>query len=142
MMSTVECLSSVPATSRLAPLSSIWRKLVGSRSPWGFADQILISGTNFVTMVFAGRGLGKTGFGEFSLVYNVLLFVNMIQVSMVSQPHNVLGTGRGKGRGYASYTASTACEQISMLFVQTLIAGAFVLWAYFGKWHYQALLIA
>ena len=96
-MTMAECLNPLQVGPRFAPLTSMWRKLLTGRSPWGFADQILISGTNFVTMVFAGRGLGKAGFGEFSLVYNVLLFVNLIQVAMVSQPHNVLGTGRGKG---------------------------------------------
>ena len=106
------------------------------------ADQVLISGTNFATMVFAGRGLGKAGFGEFSLVYNVLLFVNLIQVSMVSQPHNVLGTGRGTAKAYKDYTASTAAEQMSMLFVQTLIAFAWVAIAHTRGWRCEGLLLA
>jgi O-antigen/teichoic acid export membrane protein len=71
-----------------------------------------------------------------------LLFVNLIQVAMVSQPHNVLGTGRGKGRGYASYTASTAAEQVSMLLMQTLIALAFVLIGHLRGWHCEGLLVA
>ena len=57
-------------------------------------------------MVFAGRGMGKTGFGQFSLVYNALLFANMIQISLVTRPHNVPGTGRAKGPAYASYRLS------------------------------------
>lgn len=72
--------------------SSSSRKLRGGRSPWGLADQVLISGTNFVTMVIVGRNLGKAGFGEFSLIYNLLLFANMIQASLITQPHNVLGS--------------------------------------------------
>ena len=58
----------------------------GKRQFFGLADQILISGSNFVTMVLVGRGLGIAGFGQFSLVYNVLLLANMIQASLVTQP--------------------------------------------------------
>ena len=118
------------------------QKFAGGRNPWGLADQILISGTNFSTMLFAAKGLGKAGFGEFSLVYNVLLFVNIIQVSLVSQPHNVLGTGRGRGRSYNNYTASTAAEQFVMLCAQTLIALGFVIVARQRGWHAEGLLLA
>lgn len=120
----------------------MWRKLFTGRGPWGFADQVLISGTNFVTMVYAARGLGKTGFGEFSNVYNALLFVNIIQVSMVSQPHNVLGTGHGRGQKYKDYTASTAAEQVAILIVQTVIVLGFVLLAQARGWNCQGLLLA
>ena len=58
-MSTVEPLNYLPATPRSNPVVAFWRKVTTGRSPWGLSDQILISGTNFVTMVFAGRGLGK-----------------------------------------------------------------------------------
>ena len=141
-MTTLEYLNPAtlpPPSSRLAALG---RKLWARRSHWGLADQVLISGTNFVTMVFVGRGLGKTAFGEFALVYNVLLFVNLIQMALVSQPHNVLGTGRGKGQAYASYTASTAAAQLALLLFETLVALAFVVVAYRRGWQCEPLLLA
>ena len=76
------------------------------------------------------------------LVYNVLLFVNLLQISMISQPHNVLGSGRGKGAGYRSYTASTAAEQLALTFFEVIIALAFVVIAHFRGWECEALLLA
>src|ERR1700761_5016742 len=95
-------------------LAALWRKLATGRSPWGLADQVLISGANFVTMVLAGRGLGEAGFGEFSLVYNALLFANILQMSLITQPHNVLGSGRRDDAAYSSYTTTTAMTQVIM----------------------------
>ena len=94
-------------------------------------------------MVFAGRGLGKAGFGEFSLVYNVLLFDNMIQVSLISQPHNVLGTGPLR----RAYALSRLCRQHRRLAgfhgppAERLIAGLSVVIARRG-WHCWPLLMA
>ena len=66
-MTTIECphspLSAPPVIGRVL---AAWRKLTRGRSQWGLADQILISGTNFATMVFAAWGLGKAGFGQFA----------------------------------------------------------------------------
>lgn len=111
-----------PAQGELKRLVRPWRKLAGGRSPWGLADQVLISGANFTTMVVVGRALGKAGFGEFSLVYNILLLANMIQMSLVTQPHNVIGGGRARGKAYAGYTASTAVSQLIIAAIESVLA--------------------
>lgn len=139
---TIEYRKSPTTLPAAGGLAALWRKVWARRSQWGLADQVLISGANFMTMVFAGRGLGKTAFGQFALVYNALLLVNLIQVAMVSQPHNVLGAGRGKGRAYASYTASTAAEQLLLTLFETGIALALVALAHARSWQCEALLLA
>jgi O-antigen/teichoic acid export membrane protein len=81
------------------------------------ADQALISGANFVTMILVAWGLGgPTEFGMFTLVYSALLFANIFQSALVTQPHNVLGTSR-HGGDYAAYTSS-------ILLLQILLAGS------------------
>ncbi|HWE01400.1 MAG TPA: lipopolysaccharide biosynthesis protein [Tepidisphaeraceae bacterium] len=126
----------------VAPRPSVLRRLIAGRRAFGLADQILISGSNFITMVLVGRGLGIAGFGQFSLVYNILLLANMIQASLVTQPHNVLGAGREPGGDYNGYTASTAVSQGIMAAAQALLALAFVAVARVEGWHCAALLLA
>ena len=123
-------------------MAVLFRKFASGRSPWGLADQVLISGCNFVTMVLAGRGMGTSGFGEFSLVYNVLLFANMIQMSLVTQPHNVLGTGRDRKESYLDYTSSTAASQVAIAAIQAFITAGWVIVAHARGWHCAGLLMA
>src|SRR5689334_2433921 len=96
--------------------------LLGGRSLWGFADQLLISFTNFATMILVARGLDDTArFGEFTLVYSAMLFANILQFALVTQPHNVLGTAR-KGDDYRLYTTATAAVQLWLAFSLGAIA--------------------
>lgn len=85
---------------------------------WGFADQGLISATNFITMVLLARQLGPKGFGVFVLAYTVLLFTNSVQSALFTAPHNVLGATR-TGQDYADYTTAT----FRMQAVFSVIAG-------------------
>lgn len=97
----------VPATDDRG-LSAVPRVL---RNFWPFADQGLISATNFVTMVLLARALNRSEFGSFTLVYSALLFVNSLQSTLITQPHNVLGVGL-HGAEYQRYTSSTALVQL------------------------------
>src|SRR5438552_7273 len=74
---------------------------------WALSDQALISLTNFVTLVLTARALDdKSEFGRFSTVYSILLFCNIVQSTLITQAHNVLGTAR-EGDSYRRYTTST-----------------------------------
>jgi O-antigen/teichoic acid export membrane protein/thymidylate kinase/tRNA A-37 threonylcarbamoyl transferase component Bud32 len=90
---------------------------------WALADQVLISGTNFVTTILLARTLTPDDFGDFVLVYLLLLFVNSIQLGLITQPHNVLGARR-RGEDYVCYTASTAISQFILAITATLLAFA------------------
>ena len=85
-------------------------RLLG-KSPWAVADQLLISATNFATMVLLARGLSQEAFGSFTLIYSVLLFANSLQSGLITQPHNILGIAR-HGEDYTCYTTSTAVSQL------------------------------
>lgn len=89
---------------------------------WGLYDQGLISATNFATMLLLARTMSASAFGAFSLVYAGLLFANSFQASLITQPHNVLGTGRD-GVDYARYTTASAIGQVAL----ATVAGALTL---------------
>ncbi|HZN65461.1 MAG TPA: oligosaccharide flippase family protein [Tepidisphaeraceae bacterium] len=111
----------IPASSwRARPAGALGLLRKGS---WGIADQMLISGTNFVTMVFLARGLGPAAFGAFSLVYGAMLFVNSIQGALIIQPHSVLCASR-KGQACADYTLSTAVAQLFFAAAAAVLSGA------------------
>ena len=112
-----------------------------ARDVWAVADQALISGTNFVTMILVARSLGPAGFGTFTLVYSALLFSNMLQTALVTQPHNVLGTARS-GRDYAAYTTSTLYAQVLLVLLEAVLAIA--AWSAAGQlgWAGAPLLLA
>src|SRR5947209_12085002 len=58
---------------------------------WALSDQVLISGTNFLTGVLTAKALSnnKAEFGIFSSIYAVLLFSNIFQSTLITQAHNV-----------------------------------------------------
>ena len=110
--------SLAPAEVAGAPRAGIARVLRAPRElgrtlgrAWPFADQMLISATNFVTMVLLARGMSPRGFGSFTLVYSVLLFANSLQSTLITQPHNVLGVGRD-GFEYRRFTSTLALGQL------------------------------
>src|SRR5688500_7097536 len=108
---------------------------------WALGDQVLISGTNFVTMILAARGLHPEAFGAFTLVYSALLFANIFQSTLVTQAHNVLGAARS-GADYVRYTTSTAVSQLMIIAAEAAIAGAVAMLAWLQGWEAAPMLIA
>jgi O-antigen/teichoic acid export membrane protein len=106
--------------SESAPWASTWFRLAHralGTSVWGLADQILISGATFGTMVYLAKDLGPAEFGAFSLAYLALLLANSMQGALVCQPHNILGSSM-EGDAFRNFTSSLALAQ-------TVVAGAF-----------------
>ena len=58
---------------------------------WALADQAIISGVNFLTGLLIARFLGIEAFGVFTLVWMAVLFVNSIQMAMISAPMMTIG---------------------------------------------------
>ena len=133
-MSTIALASDTTAPARPA------RRL--AKDAWAIADQALISGTNFVTMVLVARGLGSPSeFGTFTLVYSALLFANILQVALVTQPHNVLGTAR-LGDAYARYTTSCGVTQLLLVLSEGIIALIVAGIAWHTQWSAAGMLLA
>lgn len=87
----------------------------------GLSDQVVISATNFATMVLLARVLGPSEFGAFVLVITGLLFATSIQYCLISQPHHILAASQDRD-DYVRYTSSTAGQQF-------LLAAAFAVLA-------------
>ena len=110
------------------------------KDAWAVADQALMSASNFATMVLVAHGVGDPAeFGRFTLVYSALLFANILQVALITQPHNVLGATR-HGEGYRIYTTSTLLAQLLLIAIEFVPAGIAVALAYHSHWPILALL--
>ncbi len=74
-------------------LQSVFRVLIPkSRRSQTVLDQIVVSGSNFVTGIILVRGLGLSEFGKFTVAYAILLLANSIQLSFISSPMLTLGS--------------------------------------------------
>jgi O-antigen/teichoic acid export membrane protein len=122
------------------PVETPRRKLLG-KDIWALTDQVLISGSNFVTMVLAARGLHPEAFGAFTLVYAGLLFANVLQSTLITQAHNVIGASRN-GEDYVRYTTTTAVGQVLMTSFAATAAGLVALVGVMLQWQIGPLLIA
>src|SRR5687768_15710441 len=111
------------------------------KNSFAFADQVLISGTNFVTGVLTARALDQGEFGVFSVIYAGLLFANIIQSTLITQAHNVLGATRA-GDDYRRYTSSTAAAQLLVAAVLALLVLPLVIIAFARGWSSAPMLLA
>ena len=107
--------------SRIRSMITFSNIRIRRTSLWGFADQALLSLTNFIMMVLLARQLGPQAFGSFTIAYAVLLFANNIQGALFTQPHNVLAASLNP-RDYSIYTSATALLQ----FAFSIVAGLFI----------------
>ena len=87
---------------------------------YGLADQALISGTSFITLLVLARALSVSAFGAFALAYTALVFVNSLQSALVTQPHNVLGAAQVKG-AYTRFTTATIVAELLFLSCVVLV---------------------
>ena len=119
-MSTVDhAIEPAPTPAPATPTHGTFRWL--GRNAFALADQVLISAANFITMILTARSLEVSEFGDFTLVYSAILLANILQSTLITQPHNVLGSGM-KGRDYRRYTSGTASAQLGLSMLQALVA--------------------
>ena len=117
-MTTVQTNLSTPIVVRTPARSKFFGKNI-----WAIGDQVLISGSNFVTMVLVARALGAEAFGLFTLVYSVLLLSNIVQSTLVTVPHNVLGSNR-EGAAFGRFTFSMGLAQAGLVSAEALLIAA------------------
>jgi O-antigen/teichoic acid export membrane protein len=108
---------------------------------WAVGDQALIAASNFATMIFVARALNLELFGRFTLVYSALLFSNIFQVALITQPHNVLGTLR-EGDEYRRYTTSTLLCQFLLVGLEASLALGAAAFAFYFNHPVTALLFS
>ena len=91
-------------------------------------DQIVLSGSNFLTLVILAHALRPRDFGVYVLCFAAITFANGIQTALITQPHNVLGSSRVAAARYAVYTRATAASQYALVvgFLAALVTAASV----------------
>ncbi len=143
-MPTVAPRSTSPVLSYGTDAPPRWARLAGKlagRNAFALGDQILISGANFITVVLPKRAMSGDEFGTFSLVYSVLLLANIVQSTLLTQPHNVLASTR-TGEDYRRYTASTGMAQLLLAGLEALAMFAVAVGAYARHAHVAPMLMA
>lgn len=80
--------------------SGLLSRLMAARGVWALGDQAVCSAGNFLAGLLMARGLEKDphGFGVYSLMLSVLLFVNSLHGSIVSYPLTLEGAAAGTAR--------------------------------------------
>ena len=71
-------------------------------------DQTMVSGVNFLTGILFARFLGVKEFGYFTLAWMTVLFVNSIQMAMISAPMMSIGPKQTKEETDSYYGAVVA----------------------------------
>ena len=58
---------------------------------WAIADQLLVSGVNFLTSICIARVLGLEAFGQFTIIWLIVQFFSSIQESLLLSPMISIG---------------------------------------------------
>lgn len=117
------------------------RSALGHAAHWGLVDQALISSGNFVTTLALARTLSPFQFGEFLIGYTTVLLMNGLQLSLITQPMNVLGAKR-LGADYRSYVRSMLLIQTIFSLASAALFVALTALAFLGGWQGAAILLA
>lgn len=63
------------------------------RGFWGLGDQAVVSGGNFLTNIILANAMPATEYGEYGLLWGVLLLLNGVHAAIVTYPLSVRGAG-------------------------------------------------
>ncbi len=88
---------------------------------WIVLDQIMVSGLNFLTGVLLGRFLGVESYGQFVLLYTVLLYVNIFQYSLILAPMMSIAPQVSSDVDQANYFKGMITLQLLLSFILSLI---------------------
>ncbi len=106
--------------------------IIMSKTNLAFVDQAFVSGMNFVTGLVLARFLGLKGYGEFVLVYGVILFFSTVQVSLIVSPMMVKGPAVEES-DRRRYFSAVAVSQFLFSVVSAgliILIGLVVVWAF------------
>ena len=101
-----------------------------SHMNWAFTDQAMVSGVNFLTGLLLARSLGIEAFGKFTLLWMTVLFVNSIQMAVISSPMMSIGPKQDK-KDEDIYYQAVMLQQLFFFYNYFLISFHWnVLWEY------------
>jgi O-antigen/teichoic acid export membrane protein len=98
------------------------------QSFWAIADQGVVSLGNFLTTIILARSLAPAAYGLWSVIFGLILFLNVLPASLVNYPLSVRMAARDDSSGQLvkaalGVTALLAVPQVLLLFtVSSLVA--------------------
>jgi len=99
------------------------------RSGVAMLDQMVVSGTSFLTVVIVERACGSEGLGLFSLAISAVIFSRGIQESLISTPFTVFRSRVAERINPAAYAGASLLASVSfagiLLTITTLVAVGF-----------------
>ena len=106
-------MSNVPNTS--GRLTEVLRRARWYLQParwvkWALADQVVVSGSNFLSNIFLARFLGIEEFGRYVLAWTIVLFIQGLQYSAISLTMLSIGP-KHDGEAARSYFGSIFMHQ-------------------------------
>lgn len=98
-------------------------------------DQSVVSASTFTLTIIVGRSQSPSDFGQFTILYMLILVATSIQSALVTQPHAILGPSF-QGSDFRSYTTSSASLQVylSILISVFLLIVSLVLYLISSSW--------
>jgi O-antigen/teichoic acid export membrane protein len=87
------------------------------------ADQVVVSGANFAVGLLLARALGPSGYGQFTLTSNIILFVLGIQTALIDSPMMVIGAALSNERKREYFAAAITGQVLFCLVSATLLLG-------------------
>jgi O-antigen/teichoic acid export membrane protein len=102
------------------------------------ADQIVVSGVNFLTGVLIARFLGPEEFGRFTFVWMIVLLFYNLQYALIIAPMMSIGPKQSPAQSPGYFGANAAMEFLfsSAVFV-LLLGGLWALDSMFTSWRLQ-----
>jgi len=107
---------------------------------WTLADQVVVSGSNFLLGIILARVLGISEFGIYSLALLIVLFANEIQQSAIISPMMSIGPKQKKDDENLYY--GSVCTQAFLFAIISFIStflGVKLLSSYAPDWNISAL---
>ena len=107
---------------------------------WPLADQVLVSGVNFLTGILVARGLGLVEFGLFAAMWLAVLFMASLQQAAVTSPMLSIGPQQPKTKRPGYYGAALAQQAAfaalcaTVVYIGAAIAGALDILGDAGRW--------
>lgn len=100
---------------------------------WTLVDQVMVSGLNFLTGVLLARFLGVEGYGQFVLLYSVLLYCHTLYVALIVSPMMSIAPQVKSDLEQTNYLKGMITLQLLLSFLLSLIV--FIVGSGIEKWH-------
>jgi len=109
---------------------------------WALADQVMVSGINFLTGILVARFLGIEDYGRFTLIWIVVLFASSIQVSTINSPMMSIGP-KQTDENSSAYFGAVIAQQLIFASISAIIivVGIKTAALFFPEWYIDHLVL-